>query len=186
MLHQFTLNSADKVASLVLLNNTCNIYVPAATKQGTILKVTVVPIDHEDSSGTQYCYDPQQVGIKVSGEAPQLFDGLHGDKYKYPDKLTNVPVRSSLAAVAEVRAGADGSAANVLRVPLRGIETVTKDAIGLTSVSPEVFLAGTNDPNMKAYETKAAEERAGLSVQKFRTVRQLKTLVAHTADREKA
>lgn len=186
VLHQFTLNSADKVASLVLLNNTCNIYVPAATKQGTILKVTVVPIDHEDTSGTQYCYDPEQVGIKVSGQAPQLFDGLRGDKYKYPDKLTNVPVRSSLAAVAEVTAGADGSVANVLRVPLRGIETVTKDAIGLTSVSPEVFLAGTNDPNMKAYETKAAEERAGLSVQNFRIVGQLKTLVADTADRENA
>lgn len=186
VLHQFTLNSADKVASFVLLNNTCNIYVPAATKQGTILKVTVVPIDHEDSSGTQYCYDPQQVGIKVSGEAPQLFDGLHGDQYKYPDKLTNVPVRSSLAAVAEVRARADGSAANVLRVPLRGIQTVTKDAIGLTSVSPEVFLAGTNDPNMKAYETMAAEERAGLSVQNFRIVGQLKTLVARTADPENA
>ena len=182
VLHQFTLNSADKVASLVLLNNTCNIYVPAATKQGTILKVTVVPIDHEDSSGTQYCYDPQQVGIKVSGEAPQLFDGLHGDKYKYPDKLTNVPVRSSLAAVAEVTAGADGSAANVLRVPLRGITTVTKGAIGLTSVSPEVFLAGTNDPNMKAYETRAAEERTGLSVQNFRIVGQLKTLDASKAD----
>lgn len=186
VLHQFTLNSADKVASLVLLNNTCNIYVPAATKQGTILKVTVVPIDHEDSSGTQYCYDPEQVGVKVSGEAPQLFDGLHGDKYKYPDKLTNVPVRSSLAAVAEVRARADGSAANVLRVPLRGIETVTKDAIGLTSVSPEVFLAGTNDPNMKAYETMAAEERAGISVQNFRIVGQLKTLVARNADPENA
>lgn len=186
VLHQFTLNSADKVASLVLLNNTCNIYVPAATKQGKILKVTVVPIDHEDSSGTQYCYDPQQVGIKVSGEAPQLFDGLHGTQYKYPDKLTNVPVRSSLAAVEEVRARADGSAANVLRVPLRGIETVTKDAIGLTSVSPDVFLAGTNDPNMKAYETKAAEERAGLSVQNFRIVGQLKTLVARTADPENA
>lgn len=186
VLHQFTLNSADKVASLVLLNNTCNIYVPAATKQGTILKVTVVPIDHEDTSGTQYCYDPEQVGIKVSGEAPQLFDGLHGDKYKYPDKLTNVPVRSSLAAVAEVRARADGSAANVLRVPLRGIQTVTKDAIGLTSVSPEVFLAGTNDSTMMAYETKAAEEHAGLSVQNFRIVGQLKTLVADTADQENA
>lgn len=180
VLHQFTLNSADKVASLVLLNNTCNIYVPAATPQGEILKVTVVPIDHEDTSGTQYCYDPEQVGIKVSGEAPQLFDGLHG--YKYPEKLTNVPVRSSLAAVAEVRAGDDGSVANVLRVPLRGIETVTDGAIGLTSVSPEVFLAGTNDPNMKAYETKAAEERAGLSVQNFRIVGQLKTLNASKAD----
>lgn len=186
VLHQFTLNRADKVASLVLLNNTCNIYVPAATKQGTILKVTVVPIDHEDSSGTQYCYDPEQVGIKVSGEAPQLFDGLHGAKYKYPDKLTNVPVRSSLAAVAEVRAGADGSAANVLRVPLRGIKTVTDKAIGLTSVSPDVFLAGTNDPKMEAYETKTAEERAGLSVQNFRIVGQLKKLVADTADRENA
>lgn len=186
VLHQFTLNSADKVASLVLLNNTCNIYVPAATKQGTILKVTVVPIDHEDSSGTQYCYDPQQVGIKVSGQAPQLFDGKPGNQYKYPEKLTNVPVRSSLAAVAEVRAGADGSVANVLRVPLRGIKTVTKDAIGLTSVSPEVFLAGTNDPNMKAYETMAAEERAGLSVQNFRIVGQLRKLVADTADRENA
>lgn len=182
VLHQFTLNSADKVASLVLLNNTCNVYVPAATKQGTILKVTVVPIDHEDGNGTQYCYDPEQVGIKVSGQAPQLFDGLRGDKYKYPDKLTNVPVRSSLAAVAEVTAGADGSAANVLRVPLRGITTVTKDAIGLTSVSPEVFLAGTNDPTMKAYETRAAEERTGLSVQNFRIVGQLKTLDASKAD----
>lgn len=186
VLHQFTLNTADKVASLVLLNNTCNIYVPAATKQGTILKVTVVPIDHEDSSGTQYCYDPQQVGIKVSGQAPQLFDGKPGDQYKYPEKLTNVPVRSSLAAVAEVRAGADGSVANVLRVPLRGIKTVTAGAIGLTSVSPEVFLAGTNDPNMKAYETMAAEERAGLSVQNFRIVGQLKKLVADTADRANA
>lgn len=186
VLHQFTLNSADKVASLVLLNNTCNIYVPAATKQGTILKVTVVPIDHEDSSGTQYCYDPQQVGIKVSGQAPQLFDGKPGNQYKYPEKLTNVPVRSSLAAVAEVRAGDDGSVANVLRVPLRGIKTVTDGAIGLTSVSPEVFLAGTNDPNMKAYETKAAEERTGLSVQNFRIVGQLKTLVARTADPEHA
>lgn len=186
VLHQFTLNSADKVASLVLLNNTCNVYVPAATKQGTILKVTVVPIDHEDGNGTQYCYDPQQVGIKVSGQAPQLFDGLHGTQYKYPDKLTNVPVRSSLAAVAEVRARADGSAANVLRVPLRGIETVTDGAIGLTSVSTDVFLAGTNDPNMKAYETMAAEERAGISVQNFRIVGQLKTLVARTADPENA
>lgn len=182
VLHQFTLNSADKVASLVLLNNTCNIYVPAATPQGEILRVTVVPIDHEDTSGTQYCYDPEQVGIKVSGQAPQLFDGLRGDKYKYPKKLTNVPVRSSLAAVAEVTAGADGSAANVLRVPLRGITTVTKGAIGLTSVSPEVFLAGTNDPNMKAYETRAAEERTGLSVQNFRIVGQLKTLDASKAD----
>lgn len=186
VLHQFTLNSADKVASLVLLNNTCNIYVPAATPQGEILKVTVVPIDHEDSSGTQYCYDPQQVGIKVSGQAPQLFDGKPGDQYKYPEKLTNVPVRSSLAAVAEVRAGADGSVANVLRVPLRGIKTVTAGAIGLTSVSPEVFLAGTNDPTMKAYETMAAEERAGLSVQNFRIVGQLKTLVARKADPENA
>lgn len=185
VLHQFTLNSADKVASLVLLNNTCNIYVPAATKQGTILKLTVVPIDREDPiSGTQYCYDPEQVGVKVSGEAPQLFDGRHG--YKYPAKLTNVPVRSSLAAVAEVRARADGSAANVLRVPLRGIKTVTRGAIGLTSVSPEVFLAGTNDSTMMAYETKAAEEHAGLSVQNFRIVGQLKTLVADTADQENA
>lgn len=185
VLHQFTLNSADKVASLVLLNNTCNIYVPAATKQGTILKLTVVPIDREDPiSGTQYCYDPEQVGVKVSGEAPQLFDGRHG--YKYPAKLTNVPVRSSLAAVAEVRARADGSAANVLRVPLRGIKTVTRGAIGLTSVSPEVFLAGTNDSTMMAYETKAAEEHAGLSVQNFRIVGQLKTLVADTADPENA
>lgn len=184
VLHQFTLNSADKVASLVLLNNTCNIYVPAATTQGEILKVTVVPIDHEDTSGTQYCYDPEQVGVKVSGEAPQLFDGLHGKQY--PDKLTNVPVRSSLAAVAEVRGGADGSAANVLRVPLRGITTVTKDAIGLTSVSPEVFLAGTNDPNMKAYETMAAEEGTGLSVQNFRIVGQLKTLDARKTDPENA
>lgn len=185
VLHQFTLNSADKVASLVLLNNTCNIYVPAATKDGKILKVTVVPIDREDPiSGTQYCYDPEQVGVKVSGKAPQLFDGLHG--YKYPAKLTNVPVRSSLAAVAEVRARADGSAANVLRVPLRGIKTVTRGAIGLTSVSPEVFLAGTNDSTMMAYETKAAEEHAGLSVQNFRIVGQLKTLVADTADQENA
>ena len=186
VLHQFTLNSADKVASLVLLNNTCNVYVPAATKQGEILKVTVVPIDHEDGNGTQYCYDPQQVGIKVSGQAPQLFDGLHGNQYKYPKKLTNVPVRSSLAAVEEVRARADGSAANVLRVPLRGIETVTDGAIGLTSVSPEVFLAGTNDPKMEAYETKTAEERTGLSVQNFRIVGQLKTLNAIEADPENA
>ena len=185
VLHQFTLNSAGKVASLVLLNNTCNIYVPTATTDGEILKVTVVPIDREDPiNGTQYCYDPEQVGVKVSGKAPQLFDGLHG--YKYPAKLTNVPVRSSLAAVAEVRAGADGSAANVLRVPLRGITTVTKGAIGLTSVSPEVFLAGTNDSTMMAYETKAAEERAGLSVQNFRIVGQLKTLNAIEADPEKA
>lgn len=186
VLHQFTLNSAANVASLVLLNNTCNVYVPAATKQGEILKVTVVPIDHEDGNGTQYCYDPQQVGIKVSGQAPQLFDGRHGNQYKYPDKLTNVPVRSSLAAVAEVRARADGSAANVLRVPLRGIKTVTRGAIGLTSVSPDVFLAGTNDSTMMAYETKAAEEHAGLSVQNFRIVGQLKTLVADTADPENA
>ena len=186
VLHQFTLNSADKVASLVLLNNTCNIYVPAATKQGKILRVTVVPIDHEDTSGTQYCYDPEQVGVKVSGEAPQLFDGLHGAQYKYPEKLTNVPVRSSLAAVEEVRARADGSAANVLRVPLRDIKTVTDGAIGLTSVSTDVFLAGTNDPKMEAYETKAAEERAGLSVQNFRIVGQLKTLVARNANPENA
>lgn len=186
VLHQFTLNSADKVASLVLLNNTCNVYVPAATKQGEILKVTVVPIDHEDGNGTQYCYDPQQVGIKVSGQAPQLFDGLHGNQYKYPKKLTNVPVRSSLAAVEEVRAGADGSAANVLRVPLRDIKTVTDGAIGLTSVSTDVFLAGTNDPTMKAYETKAAEERTGLSVQNFRIVGQLKTLEASTTNPENA
>ena len=200
VLLRLTQNQNGQLAPLLLYNNTCNVYVPTATTGGSLLNVTVVPIDNTSLDGlTQYCYEPDQISIKVSGNAPQLYDGLSGDNDVYPAYLVNVPVRTSLAALAQVTEPAvDVPAANVLRLPLRGIHLVTPNAIGLQHVIAEaddeafVYLAGTTDPNMPTYVTQrsegstedsteggTAEER---SAQSFRVVGKVKHLEALVDD----
>ena len=195
VLLRLTQNQNGQLAPLLLYNNTCNVYVPTATTGGSLLNVTVVPIDNTSLDGlTQYCYEPDQISIKVSGN-----DGLSGDNDVYPAYLVNVPVRTSLAALAQVTEPAvDVPAANVLRLPLRGIHLVTPNAIGLQHVIAEaddeafVYLAGTTDPNMPTYVTQrsegstedsteggTAEER---SAQSFRVVGKVKHLEALVDD----
>lgn len=199
VLLQLTQNHDGQLAPLLLYNNTCNVYVPADKTQGSLLNVTVVPINNTSLDGTtQYCYDPDQISIKVSGYAPQLYDGLNGDSDTYPAYLTNVPVRTSLAALAQVtEPAADVPAANVLRLPLRGIQIVTPNAVGLQYVKAEaddearVYLAGTTDPNMPTYVTQRSEGSTEGSVegsaeepsaQSFRVVGKVKHLEAMVAD----
>ena len=191
VLLQLTQNQGGQLAPLQLYNNTCNVYVPATTAQGSVLNVTVVPIDNASIDGsTQYCYDPEQISIKVSGYAPQLYDGLNGETDTYPAYLTNVPVRTSLAALAQVTEPAtDVPAADVLRLPLRGISIVTPEAVGLQHVIAEaddgalVYLAGTTDPHMTTYVTQSPEGSTDEpSAQSFRVVGKVKQLEAMVAD----
>lgn len=184
VLLQLTQNTSNGVAPLLLLNNTCNVFLPLATPQGQIEYVTVIPIDHSSDDGSvQYCYDPEMISILVSGKAPQLFDGLNGEGDTYPDHLTNVPVRTSLAAVAEVtEPSANTMPANVLRLPLRGLVTITNGALGMQHITladgdlGNVYITATNDPNMRVYNTYAGK------VEGFRTVGQVKALEALTAN----
>ena len=183
VLLQLTQNTTDGVAPLLLLNNTCNVFLPLATPQGQIEYVTVIPIDHTNDDGSvQYCYDPEMISILVSGQAPQLFDGLNGATDTYPDHLTNVPIRTSLAAVSEVtEQSANTAPDNVLRLPLRSMVTITNGALGMQHITPadgdlgDVYITATNDPAMTVYNTFAGK------VEGFRTVGQVKVLDALTA-----
>lgn len=187
VLLQLTQNTSKSVAPLLLLNNTCNVFIPVATTQGEIEYVTVIPIDHTNADGNvQYCYDPERISILVSGKAPQLFDGLNGATDTYPDHLTNVPIRTSLAAVNEVREQNAKTATapnNVLRIPLRRMVTITNGALGMQHILPsdsdlgDVYITATNDPNMEVYKT-----FAGNKVEGFRTVGHVKEFEALTAN----
>lgn len=187
VLLQLTQNTSKSVAPLLLLNNTCNVFIPVATPKGEIEYVTVIPIDHTNADGNvQYCYDPERISILVSGKAPQLFDGLNGATDTYPDHLTNVPIRTSLAAVNEVREQNAKTATapnNVLRIPLRRMVTITNGALGMQHILPsdsdlrDVYITATNDPNMEVYKT-----FAGNKVEGFRTVGHVKEFEALTAN----
>lgn len=187
VLLQLTQNTSNSVAPLLLLNNTCNVFIPVATTQGEIEYVTVIPIDHTNADGNvQYCYDPERISILVSGKAPQLFDGLNGATDTYPDHLTNVPIRTSLAAVSEVREQNAKTATapnNMLRIPLRRMVTITDGALGMQHILPsdsdlgDVYITATNDPNMEVYKT-----FAGNKVEGFRTVGHVKEFEALTAN----
>lgn len=187
VLLQLTQNTSNSVAPLLLLNNTCNVFIPVATTQGEIEYVTVIPIDHTNADGNvQYCYDPERISILVSGKAPQLFDGLNGATDTYPDHLTNVPIRTSLAAVSEVREQNAKTATapnNVLRIPLRRMVTITDGALGMQHILPsdsdlgDVYITATNDPNMEVYKTFASNKVEG-----FRTVGHVKEFEALTAN----
>lgn len=184
VLLQLTQNTSNSVAPLLLLNNTCNVFIPVATTQGEIEYVTVIPIDHTNADGNvQYCYDPERISILVSGQAPQLFDGLNGATDTYPDHLTNVPIRTSLAAVSEVREHiAKTAPKNVLRIPLRRMVTITDGALGMQHILPsdsdlgDVYITATNDPAMKVYNIFADK------VEGFRTVGHVKELEALSAN----
>lgn len=184
VLLQLTQNTSNSVAPLLLLNNTCNVFIPVATTQGEIEYVTVIPIDHTNADGNvQYCYDPERISILVSGQAPQLFDGLNGATDTYPKHLTNVPIRTSLAAVSEVTEQiAKTAPSNVLRLPLRSMVTVTNKAVGMQHILPtdgglgDVYITATNDPNMEVYKTFAGK------VEGFRTVGKVKEFEAITAN----
>lgn len=185
VLLQLTQNTSNSVAPLLLLNNTCNVFIPVATPKGEIEYVTVIPIDHTNADGNvQYCYDPERISILVSGQAPQLFDGLNGATDTYPDHLTNVPIRTSLAAVSEVREQIARTAPkNVLRIPLRRMVTITDGALGMQHILPsdsdlgDVYITATNDPAMEVYKT-----FAGNKVEGFRTVGHVKEFEALTAN----
>lgn len=186
VLLQLTQNTSSSVAPLLLLNNTCNVFIPVATTQGEIEYVTVIPIDHTNADGNvQYCYDPERISILVSGQAPQLFDGLNGATDTYPAHLTNVPIRTSLAAVSEVREQSTKTATapnNVLRIPLRSMRTITAGALGMQHILPsdsdlgDVYITATNDPAMKVYKIFAGK------VEGFRTVGHVKKLEALSAN----
>ncbi len=185
VLLQLTQNTSNSVAPLLLLNNTCNVFIPVATTQGEIEYVTVIPIDHTNADGNvQYCYDPERISILVSGQAPQLFDGLNGATDTYPDHLTNVPIRTSLAAISEVREQiAKTAPKNVLRIPLRRMVTITDGALGMQHILPsdsdlgDVYITATNDPTMEVYKIFADKKVEG-----FRTVGHVKELVALSAN----
>lgn len=183
VLLQLTQNTSNSLAPLLLLNNTCNVFIPVATTQGEIEYVTVIPIDHTNADGNvQYCYDPERISILVSGKAPQIFDGLNGATDTYPDHLTNIPIRTSLAAVNEVREQSAKTATapnNVLRIPLRSMATITKGAVGIQHILPsdsdlgDVYITATNDSAMEVYKIFADKKVEG-----FRTVGHVKELVA--------
>lgn len=187
VLLQLTQNTSNSVAPLLLLNNTCNVFIPVATTQGEIEYVTVIPIDHTNADGNvQYCYDPERISILVSGKAPQLFDGLNGATDTYPDHLTNIPIRTSLAAVSEVREQNAKTATapnNVLRIPLRRMVTITDGALGMQHILPsdsdlgDVYITATNDPTMEVYKIFADKKVEG-----FRTVGHVKELKALSAN----
>ena len=186
VLLQLTQNTSSSVAPLLLLNNTCNVFIPVATTQGEIEYVTVIPIDHTNADGNvQYCYDPERISILVSGKAPQLFDGLNGATDTYPAHLTNVPIRTSLAAVNEVREQSAKTATapnNVLRIPLRSMRTITAGALGMQHILPsdsdlgDVYITATNDSTMEVYKIFAGK------VEGFRTVGHVKELEALSAN----
>lgn len=130
-------------APLHLYQASVNVALPVDAQQGSVYKLTVIPIERTvEQTGTLICYEPSEVAVVISGNAPFLMDGLPGKTY--PGYMENVPVRIMLSQCR--RAAVSG--ASTLRVPLNKMELVkeTSDGMKLREDDSSIYLAGTDDP----------------------------------------
>lgn len=157
------------IAPLVLRCSTLNIDIPsnAVGEEGrSTQKLTVVPFE-EPQEGFIFCFEPQTLKLIVDGHAPTVFTGLESvsepDLYPYPEHLTNIPIRTTLALINQVKKTDDNLAtppAYKLHIPLRNVKTVhpgsklsvnqVTDAAGVEYMP--IYLVGTNDPDCRIFD----------------------------------
>lgn len=152
--------NAKKFHPLIFNNSTLNLNLPEDMIEGKEVTVTTIPIIFS-TENVIFCFDPQQVRVKITGNAPSMTDGFDLKDDSYPKEKVNIPVRTSLTFLKKVTASADDITAytgNSMRIPLRKIKTVNSNATGLQPLVREgdahayIYISGSNDPDMKVYE----------------------------------
>lgn len=150
---------------IVFNNSTLNLRLPdEMTGADGLVTITTIPILISDDN-IEFCYDPQQVNVKVDGKAPSMTDGFdlkeEDSKGKYPDGMVNIPIRTSLGFLKNVTATEGENVqytGKSMRIPLRIIYSPNNNATGLIPLQRDgddytyVYISGTNDPDMKVFE----------------------------------
>lgn len=115
----------------------------------TIIPITPVsPYDKDDN--VIYCPDPQQVKVRLFGNAPSMIDGFGA--LTYPEDLQSVPVRAGVKQIDATKMKA-GVAKHFLRVPLRNVKTVNGANLDVLKYEDAgetldyVYLSGSDDPH---------------------------------------
>ena len=154
---------------------------------GTSRTITLLPIETEVSDTIVYCYDPQNVHLLLSGQAPTMLIGFRDRQYAYPSDLTEIGVRVGRAFLTHEKSGVEADDATtlpkqMLRIPLRNIAVISQASIGVKRVEHNgitfapLYLVGTNDDQTDIYE------EASDSLVNFRTVGRIYDIVARDPD----
>lgn len=117
--------------------------------------ITIIPITpvsaYDKDDNVIYCPAPQQVKVRLVGDAPSMTDGFGA--LTYPSDLQSIPVRAGLEQIEATKMNAAGVAAQTLRVPLRNVKTVNASELVVDKYSDGgetldyVYLSGCDDPN---------------------------------------
>lgn len=140
-------------APLLLYRNSITVSVDLP-KDESRSHVTVLPIPPgvDDAGNVLYCYEPQQIGIQITGNTPQAVVGLPG--HTYPAVVDNMSLRLGLEQVAALQS--DKVDAPELVLPFCKIKFANRSLAPTLQFSDRVteagttygklLLAGTNDP----------------------------------------
>ena len=99
--------------------------------------MTLQPIEDLSQLGPEFtncvlCFEPSVLSFRVNGHAPNMLNGM--GSVTYPKYLTNVPLRLTLAELADIRSRAEG-----LRIPLRNITPASNTKTERQIVKEKVF-----------------------------------------------
>lgn len=145
-----------RTALLLLYRKSINVQIPDNLGKDDEYIVTLQPIQNlveedEDLKNCVVCFNADTLSIRVNGHAPNMLNGM--GSVTYPEYLTNVPLRLTLAELADIRSRAEG-----LRIPLRNITPATDgidelEPTGITDAEGRcpVLIADSDDPLCPVY-----------------------------------
>ena len=154
-----------RTALLLLYRKSINVQIPDNLGKDDEYIVTLQPIQNlveedEDLKNCVVCFNADTLSIRVNGHAPNMLNGM--GSVTYPEYLTNVPLRLTLAELADIRR-AEG-----LRIPLRNITPATDgidelEPTGITDAEGRcpVLIADSDDPLCAVYTNDGTLRQVG-------------------------
>ena len=155
-----------RTALLLLYRKSINVQIPDNLGKDDEYIVTLQPIQNlveedEDLKNCVVCFNADTLSIRVNGHAPNILNGM--GSVTYPEYLTNVPLRLTLAELADIRSQAEG-----LRIPLRNITPATEgidelEPTGITDAEGRcpVLIADSDDPLCAVYTNDGTLRQVG-------------------------
>lgn len=161
-LEELVTPQGNKPARLHLYQASLNARVDGGTKGE--MTVIVVPIESQLKTllGMEFCNEPMNLTIKVTGQGPTVSGGFEGTEY--PSYIVEQPLRIGLKQIEQITDDANNqwkAEDAAMYIPLRDLKASEGKYItfekkiwtdGTTLDIAAVYLSETNDPDMISYE----------------------------------
>ena len=161
-LEELVTPQGNKPARLHLYQASLNARVDGGTKGE--MTVIVVPIESQLKTllGMEFCNEPMNLTIKVTGQGPTVSGGFEGTEY--PSYIVEQPLRIGLKQIEQITDDANNqwkAEDAAMYIPLRDLKASEGKYItfekkiwtdGTTLDIAAIYLSETNDPDMISYE----------------------------------